>query len=859
MASPFVGAPGRMGPPGPGMGPGMGMGGGSGMGPGMGMGGGGPGMGGGGPGMMAPGMGGGMGGGMSGAAAAPAPLAEVNEALQARPAYLSYTMGAVPATMALAKRSALPFGLCVHPLAEGEGSLGPGRLPLVNFGAAGVVRCKKCRAYINPFSKFVDGGRRWRCNLCAFVNDVPPAYFVPTDADGNRPDVAERPELCCGSVEFVAPTEYMVRTPQPPVYLFVLDVSFAAVSTGVLATATNAILNCLDRLPGEDRAQVAFVTYDSGVHFYNLKKELRAPQMLVVPDVSDLFLPVPEELLVNLAESRRQVEMLLSALPGMFAHTRQTEAALGPALDAAFQVMQHIGGKMVVLSASLPSVGGGRLKVREAAKMLGSDAEYTLLAPDAGDAGNFYKAKAVDFSRQQISVDTFLFAHSYVDVATVGALSRYTAGQVYYYPGFTAAADGERLAADLARDLTRTTGFEAVMRIRCTKGVGITNFYGNFFIRGTDLLALPNVTCDTAFNVELALDEPLTQGSVIAMQTALLYTTANSERRINVHTMCKPVTTVLADLFRAVDVDAVCNMVAKVALDHTLRTGLSPARAYIQRAVVDIIRGYRTATSPYGGPGGVSAGILARAPPGAAPGGGPGGPGAGGDPATMLPPCLQLLPLYALSMQKCSLYRGGDNVRADERASLVYRMLSMPFVGTRAYMYPRMYSLHDMEDAAGRPEGGAAGGDDAPIVLPAVVNLSAARLVPEGVFLVDNGVDMYMWFGRAAPPALLHALFGVHSFDGVDMGALRLVQMGNDYSRRVNAVVDALRGAQAQAQKLRFVREGAADATEARFSWVLVEDRQNFRGGAIAYEEYPALLLRESQQAVLGGTDPAAS
>ena len=34
------------------------------------------------------------------------------------------------------------------------------------------------------------------------------------------------------------------------------------------------------------------------------------------------------------------------------------------------------------------------------------------------------------------------------------------------------------------------------MRVRATRGIRITNFYGNYFIRGTDLLALPNCTAD---------------------------------------------------------------------------------------------------------------------------------------------------------------------------------------------------------------------------------------------------------------------------------------------------------------------------------------------------------------------------
>lgn len=52
----------------------------------------------------------------------------------------------------------------------------------------------------------------------------------------------------------------------------------------------------------------------------------------------------------------------------------------------------------------------------------------------------------------------------------VGALAKYTGGQVYYYPSFQSATHGEKLRHELSRDLTRETAWEAVMRIRCGKG-----------------------------------------------------------------------------------------------------------------------------------------------------------------------------------------------------------------------------------------------------------------------------------------------------------------------------------------------------------------------------------------------------
>lgn len=54
------------------------------------------------------------------------------------------------------------------------------------------------------------------------------------DSTGSRVDLDQRPELIKGSVEFIAPAEYMVRPPMPPLYFFLIDVSISAVQSGML-------------------------------------------------------------------------------------------------------------------------------------------------------------------------------------------------------------------------------------------------------------------------------------------------------------------------------------------------------------------------------------------------------------------------------------------------------------------------------------------------------------------------------------------------------------------------------------------------------------------------------------------------
>jgi protein transport protein SEC24 len=436
---------------------------------------------------------------------APLPtLAELDLSVKCNPAFMRSTVSKIVNSQAAANASRIPIGVNIRPMAGDKGTIND-EIEVIDFGTTGIVRCKRCRTYVNPFVSWIDSGRRWRCNICGMQNDTPNSYFSNLDANGQRRDKDERPELSKCSVEFVAPGDYMVRPPQPPVYFFVIDVSSVSIASGMLQSCVNAIKASLDELPGAPRTQIGFITFDSTIHFYNLKSTLAAPQMLVVPDISDIILPLPEDLLVNLHDSRTVVDALLDSLPGMFRNNTAVNTCTGPALTSAKNVMGHIGGKLCLFQSSLPTIGEGSLKPRDNPRLLGSDKEHTLL--NAEEA--WYKNNAIDFSRLQVAVDCFLFSGQYTDLATLSVLSRYSGGTVYYYPGFTSVRDGVKFERELHHDLTRATAFEAVMRVRATRGLRITNFYGNYFIRGTDLLALPNCTSDSTFGLDIAYDETI--------------------------------------------------------------------------------------------------------------------------------------------------------------------------------------------------------------------------------------------------------------------------------------------------------------------------------------------------------------
>jgi len=55
----------------------------------------------------------------------------------------------------------VPIGAICTPMAGDVGTENAD-IDIVDFGQTGIVRCKKCRTYINPFVGWLDNGRRWR-------------------------------------------------------------------------------------------------------------------------------------------------------------------------------------------------------------------------------------------------------------------------------------------------------------------------------------------------------------------------------------------------------------------------------------------------------------------------------------------------------------------------------------------------------------------------------------------------------------------------------------------------------------------------------------------------------------------------
>ena len=149
-------------------------------------------------------------------------------------------------------------------------------VPVVDCRQVNPVRCNRCKAYMSPNMQFIDSGHRFHCLMCKVVSDVGDEYFQHLDHMGFRVDRFQRPELMYGSYEFLVGKEYYSREPKPPAYIFLIDVSYNNVKSGLVHLICKNMKHILSNLPIEDDAnessvKVGFITYNKAVHFYNLK------------------------------------------------------------------------------------------------------------------------------------------------------------------------------------------------------------------------------------------------------------------------------------------------------------------------------------------------------------------------------------------------------------------------------------------------------------------------------------------------------------------------------------------------------------------------------------------------------------
>ncbi|KAK6018805.1 Sec23/Sec24 beta-sandwich domain protein [Ostertagia ostertagi] len=463
------------------------------------------------------------------------------------------------------------------------------------------------------------------------------------------------------------------------------------------------------------------------VHFYQFSSgSRRLPKELIVDEVDEMFLPSHQGILIPLKKNADAVRAFVEKLPVLFEHAGSSSNCLGSALKIVHELIADIGGRVTVFQASIPNLGPASLKSREDPNQRAANDVQNL-----GPVTDFYKCLALECTGHQVALDLFMLNSQYADLATLSEMAKFSTGCVYHFPNYHCLNDTvqvKRFEKILTRYLTRKIGFEAVLRIRCSRGLSLSAFYGNFFVRSTDLLALANVNPDSAIAVQVSMEEKL--ATTVCFQAALLYTSSKGDRRIRVHTMCLPTTADLAQVYNNFDLKATVSLIAKIGVDRSMTgSSLADCREAIVNAVVDSLGAYHK-TMRQGRPGGV------------------------------------LVPRKGhLRTSFCA----GRSVKLDDRVASMLMLRFCPLEQILSEFYPQLYRLNE--------------------ILQLEDGRSAHHLYlchREGIYLIEAGSAIYLYFSSHSDVQLIQDLFGC-PYSQVDEQSFRIHE--NPFSEKVHAFV----------------------------------------------------------------------
>jgi len=721
------------------------------------------------------------------------------------PRFMRSTLYNVPCNQDMLKESQIPMAVLTTPFAkipEDEG-----KMYVVDHGATGPVRCNRCKAYMNPFMQFIDGGRRFVCNICSHSSEVPQEYFCHLDHQGRRVDLYERAELCFGSYEFVATTDYCKdeKFPLPPAFIFMIDVSYQSMQSGMVRRLTKELHAILENLPKEagmeeSLIRVGFVTYSNNIHFYNVKDNLAQPQMMVVSDITDVFVPLVDGFLVNVKQAKVIVDSLLDMIPNLFSETRETDVILGPVVQAGMEALKaaNVSGKVFIFHSSLPiAEAPGKLKNREDRKLLATEKEKTILTPQTP----FYTNIAKDCVANGVSVDLFLFPNSYIDVATIGLLATQTGGQIYRYSYFKDVTHGKQFIEDLKKNLQREIGFDAIMRLRCSTGLRPVDFYGSFIMSNTTDVELASIDSDKAIAIEMKHDDKIPEDGVAFVQCALLYTSVGGQRRLRIHNLAFNCCSQLADLYRCCELDVLMNFFTKNSLRQVLNSNPQAIKDGLVQRSAQILSCYRQNCAT---------------------------PSTSGQ--LILPECMKLLPLYVNSLIKSDVIAGGSEMSSDDRAFLMQAVLSLNVEGTVTFLYPRLYPLHNVDL------------DHDTELVPDILRCSIDRMEENGIYLLENGISLFLWIGLQVNQELLQQLFHANTIGQVDIEMTQLPDLDTPLSKRARAIIAAIQAEKQRYLKLTVVRQ--RDKLEPWLKHYLVEDK-GFHAQQMSYVDFLCHIHKE--------------
>ena len=716
--------------------------------------------------------------------------------------YISTSTNIFPSNIETLNKLSLPISISLCPM-KNTGM----EIPFINYDNKNIPRCpnRNCRAYLNPFVKFIDGGEKWICNICGQINNTEDYYFCDVDKNGKRTDINEKPELCCGSYEFFANKSYWKKgkNPTEAMFFFIFETSNGAIDNGFFNACVESVKDVVsnESFYNGNNIKISIITYNLGVDFYSYNEKYSQPQMLTVND-EEMFLPTSKDnLIFSVQKDKDKILQILDLIQNTFNKNNQNiinnnckdSIHIFSSIVGAYLIGKNLGGQIILFSSSnilntLPNMNGGYDK-----NMTKEQLAYSAL--DKKKLRNI----GINLTNENIGCNIFASADSQINTFTLNQICEYTNGHLYFFKKFNMDLHYKNIFNQIRRVLTRPIAWEGVNRTRFSLGYRISSYSTPILITNGDLFVFPTTDSDQNYLFSVSPPPSKTEDgegsekkndfnqdfskkeNYVYIQSALLYSYGDGTRRIRVHNLCLPITTNIKSIYNEVNSEILATHYLKDTIDKLYKT------KNISNAIISTDTQFKhfidkVMSSQYK----MNKELL---------------------------PNLEYLPLYMIGMFKHRIFCKEEiekNYDIDISNFLRISLQKLSSQEILSFIVPSIYSLHELENDKNI---GTYNSETGEFNMPNMISSNKSSMEDNGLYLIDNGYLLIIYVKHGVSAYIIKNLLGVD-----DLRSLNFVinednifgeKNSNEFNDRIKNILDYIRGGKSLFQNLIVVFEGA--------------------------------------------------
>ena len=733
--------------------------------------------------------------------------------------FIKTTISIFPNSAELMNQLKIPIGMNLSPLSP---FVDEKSIPVIDYGESyDLPRCKNnnCRAYLNPFVKFLNGANQWQCNICKNINQTLDYYYSSVDENGVRLDQNTKPELNFGTYDFIAYKEFWNKD-RPPIkaaYYFLVDISQSSINSGfaqcVLESIKEMIINNIFYNYENIEMKICIITFDNEIHFYpiniNNENENNVKMLSINENYSELFLPINRDfLLVDAKKYKTKILQIIESIQNCINSYNSNIKEADRFFDAV-KICNLIGnknaGKILIFNGSNVS----KLNLMNGFNTKNNTPEQKNNIYRITDEGQIGKL-GISLSLNGLSVNIFECCDSDTNLKTLNQLITNSNGNLFFYRKFNPNLHYKNLYNQISKILSNQNIFEGGLLIKFSHKFYVSEYVTPVLLYNKQMIYFPNLDSDQNYSVLLAYGNPNDfdekpkpiDDDFLYIQGSLIFSPGDGKKKLRIFNLCFPISSRPIDIYESINSEVLACFMIQSCIMKIYRN-----KNLIQ-TVNDLEKKYFEINTTYFN----NLNIMKKELDGE----------------------IKLLSLYFLAIMKNCLLnkneRGFDN---DNDLSHFFRarLQKQKIEEIICFIYPRIYVLDNILDLKSGE-------------FPIIINNNKESMDTQGtIFLIDNGFELILFLKNIVDKNIIFNIFGVNELKEIKLEDLSESNVfdydenKNDFKNKIIEIIDTIRGGKSLFQNLKFVFEYINDKNGNIINEVLVEDNYN-KGYPFNYEKF---------------------